>query len=75
MSISKKISFLFIAGFVIMTVIGIWIDNINSKRIDDLIKDKYIKTLNEILLNIDNQDKITYIIHKNNLSEYTKTDT
>ncbi|MCK9336255.1 MAG: ArsS family sensor histidine kinase [Arcobacteraceae bacterium] len=75
MSITRKISFLFIASFIIMTIIGVWIDSINSKRIDDLIKDKYLKTLNEILLNIDNQDKIQYIIDKNDLSEYDLANT
>ncbi|WP_428023238.1 ArsS family sensor histidine kinase [Arcobacter sp.] len=62
MSITKKISILFFISFFLMSIIGFWIDNINSKRIDALIKDKYQKIANEIFENIDNTDLINQII-------------
>lgn len=64
MSIIKKISILFLISFVLMNIIGFWIDNINSKRVDDLIKEKYLKISNEIFQNIDNRDKVEEIISK-----------
>ena len=48
MSIFKKISLLFIISFILMAIIGSWIDNINSKRMENLIKEKYIKVIDEI---------------------------
>ena len=47
-----------------MSIIGFWIDNINSKRIDDLIKEKYLKIANELLLNIDNKNKIEQLLNQ-----------
>jgi two-component system OmpR family sensor kinase len=64
MSIFKKITFLFIASFILMSIIGLWIDNINTKRIDDLIKQKYLDIANEILLNIENQSKVKELFEK-----------
>ncbi|MFA7571607.1 MAG: HAMP domain-containing protein, partial [Sulfurimonadaceae bacterium] len=64
MLISKKIAVLFLISFVLMSIIGFWIDNINSKRIDDLIKEKYLKIANELLLNIDNKSKIDELLKK-----------
>ena len=52
MSILKKISLLFLLSLVLMGVIGSWIDNINSKRIDNLIKEKYLTLLEDIFKNI-----------------------
>ena len=43
MSIFKKLTILFIISFVLMTVIGLWIDNINSKRVEEL-KNAFDKT-------------------------------
>ena len=48
MSIFKKISFLFVISLILMTIIGLWVDNINSKRMDNLIKDKYLKVIEEV---------------------------
>ena len=39
MSIFKKLTILFIISFILMTVIGLWIDNINSKRVDNFAKE------------------------------------
>lgn len=64
MSISKKISILFAISLLIMSIIGLWIDKINTKRIDDLIKEKYLKISNELLLNIDNKSKLEELINK-----------
>lgn len=58
MSLFKKITILFIISFSLMTIIGLWIDNINSKRIEDLIKDKYTTVANELLVNLDNKKKL-----------------
>jgi two-component system OmpR family sensor kinase len=64
MSISKKISVLFVLSFLLMSIIGFWIDTINSKRIDDLIKQKYLDIANEILLNIDNKNQIEQLLEQ-----------
>lgn len=61
MSIFKKISILFSISLVLMIIIGIWTDNINSKRIDNLIKQKYVKVANEILQNFENKEKLKNI--------------
>lgn len=50
-----------------MSIIGFWIDAINSKRVDDLIKDKYLKISNEIFQNIDNKDRVESLINKYDL--------
>ncbi len=44
-----------------MSIIGFWMDNINSKRIDNLIKEKYAKISYELLDNINESDKIQEI--------------
>lgn len=67
MSILKKISILFIISLTLMSVIGIWTDNINSKRVDSLIKEKYVKIANEILENFDNKVKVEQILEKHRL--------
>lgn len=72
MSIFKKISILFIISLVLMSIIGLWTDSINSKRIDNLIKEKYIKISNEILANIENENQINEILKKYNLEKKHK---
>ncbi|RXI44690.1 histidine kinase [Malaciobacter mytili] len=67
MSILKKISILFFISLTLMSIIGIWTDNINSKRVDNLIKEKYVKVANEILENFDNKTKIDKILEKHHL--------
>jgi two-component system OmpR family sensor kinase len=52
-----------------MIIIGIWTDNINSKRIDKLIKEKYVKVANNILENYDNKAKIDKILKNHNLKK------
>ncbi len=75
MSIFKKLSILFILSLVVMIIIGIWIDKINSKRVDDLIKDKYLKVSNEILENIDSEETINTLVAKYKLKKLTNLDT
>jgi two-component system OmpR family sensor kinase len=58
-----------------MIIIGVWIDEINSKRIDDLIKEKYLKVSNEILENIDNKETINDLIINYKLKKLTNLDT
>ena len=67
MSILKKISLLFLISLVLMGVIGSWIDNINSKRIDNLIKEKYLTLLEDIFKNIENKTYINNLFKKNHL--------
>lgn len=74
MSILKKISILFLISFILMSVIGFWIDNINSKRVDELIRDKYLKIANEIFQNIDNSNRVEELISKYNLARVDKED-
>ncbi|MCK9455343.1 ArsS family sensor histidine kinase [Sulfurimonas sp.] len=74
MSIIKKISILFLISFALMSIIGFWIDTINSKRIDDLIKDKYLKISNEIFQNIDNKDRVESLINKYDLKRVDAQD-
>jgi len=69
MSIFKKISILFFTSLTLMIIIGIWTDNINSKRIDKLIKEKYVKVANNILENYDNKAKIDKILKNHNLKK------
>lgn len=64
MSIFKKISILFIASFILMAIIGSWIDNINSKRMENLIKEKYITVIEEIISNIQNENSLNEIFSK-----------
>lgn len=76
MSIVKKISFLFILSLVLMAIIGSWIDNINSKRMDNLVKEKYLKVIEDIFRNIENKNYINSLVEKNNLvklEEFKKT--
>lgn len=64
MSIFKKISFLFIASFILMAIIGSWIDNINAKRMENLIKEKYIHVVEEIISNIENEKALNETFEK-----------
>ena len=74
MSIFKKISILFIISFILMAVIGSWIDNINSKKLENLIKEKYINVIEEILDNIENEELLNKIIKTNKLKQKTNID-
>lgn len=71
MSLFKKITILFIISFSLMSIIGLWIDNINSKRVENLIKDKYKKVGNELLINIDNKKQIQNIEKRYELKKTT----
>lgn len=76
MSIVKKISFLFILSLILMSIIGYWTDSINSKRMDNLVKEKYLKVIEDIFRNIENKNYINSLIEKNNLTKlekFTKT--
>jgi len=68
MSIFKKISILFILSLVLMSVIGFWTDNINSKRMDKLIQEKYLTIIEDILKNIENKSYIETIFKRNNFT-------
>lgn len=67
MSIFRKISILFIISLILMIIIGFWIDSINSKRIDGLVKEKYIKISNELFQNIENKNLLIKLITKYDL--------
>lgn len=67
MSIFRRISILFIISLILMSIIGFWIDNINSKRVDGLVEEKYIKISNELYENIENKSQLDKIIIKYDL--------
>ena len=69
MSIFKKLTILFIISFILMTVIGLWIDNINSKRVDNFAKEKYLKVIDDIFKNIENKNYLDSLILKNSLEK------
>lgn len=50
-----------------MTIIGSWIDTINSKRMDNLVKEKYLKVIEDIFRNIENKNYINSVFEKNQL--------
>lgn len=64
MSIFKKISILFLISLTLMAIIGFWIDEINSKRVDNLVKEKYIKISNELFENIEDKNQLTKLFDK-----------
>ncbi len=70
MSILKKISILFVLSFILMITIGSWIDNINSKRMDNLVKEKYLKVIEDIFRNIENKNYINTIFQRNQLDAH-----
>ena len=72
MSIFRKISILFIISLILMTIIGFWIDSINSKRVDGLVEEKYIKISNELYENIENKTQLDKLIKKYDL-EFKKS--
>lgn len=72
MSIFRKLSILFLISLILMAIIGSWMDSINSKRIDNLVKEKYIKIVNNIFENIENRAKINEIIKTNKLKTIEK---
>ncbi len=74
MSIFKKLIFLFAISFSLMAVIGLWIDNINAKRVDNFAKDKYLKVIDDIFRNIENKNYIDSLILKNNLEKVENLD-
>ncbi|RXI26490.1 histidine kinase [Aliarcobacter trophiarum] len=71
MSIFKKLTILFIISFILMTIIGLWIDNINLKRVDNFAKEKYLKVVDDILKNIENKNYINSLMIKNDLEQVT----
>ncbi|AXX91033.1 histidine kinase [Arcobacter suis] len=75
MSIFKKISILFILSLVLMSVIGFWTDNINSKRMNKLIQEKYLTIIEDIFKNIENKSYIETIFKKNNLTPFKESGT
>ncbi|MDZ7818810.1 MAG: ArsS family sensor histidine kinase [Aliarcobacter sp.] len=69
MSIFRKISILFFISLSLMSIIGFWIDEINSKRIDALVKEKYIKISNELFENIENKKQLNSLFDKYDLEK------
>ena len=50
-----------------MSVIGFWTNNINSKRMNKLVQEKYQTIIDDIFKNIENKNYINTILSKNNL--------
>ena len=57
-----------------MTIIGLWIDNINSKRVDNFAKEKYLKVIDDIFKNIENKNYLDSLILKNGLEKVNSLD-
>ncbi|GGD45194.1 two-component sensor histidine kinase [Malaciobacter pacificus] len=72
MSIFRKLSILFLISLILMAIIGSWMDSINAKRIDNLVKEKYIKIVDNIFENIENKTKVNEIIEANKLKTIEK---
>ena len=51
-----------------MSVIGFWTNNINSKRMNKLVQEKYQTIIDDIFKNIENKSYIETIFKKNNLT-------
>ena len=65
MSIFKKIALLFIISFILMSIIGLWIDQINTKRIDNIVKEKYVSFLEHVLSSEKDSKKLAKIFENN----------
>lgn len=65
MSIFKKIALLFIVSFILMAIIGFWIDKINTKKIDNIVKEKYVSFLEHVLSTEKDQKKLIKIFENN----------
>lgn len=65
MSIFKKISLLFAISFILMAIIGFWIDELNNRKMDNLVKDKYVKYLEHLIQTEKNPQKLTQILENN----------
>jgi two-component system OmpR family sensor kinase len=52
-----------------MSIIGFWINDINSKRVDDFAKEKYLKIVDDIFKNIENKNYVDHLITKYDLEE------
>ncbi len=65
MSIFKKIALLFIISFILMSIIGLWIDKINTKRIDNIVKEKYVSFLEHVLSSENDPQKLIKIFENN----------
>ena len=65
MSIFKKIALLFIISFILMSIIGLWIDKINTKRIDNIVKEKYVSFLEHVLSSENDSQKLIKIFVSN----------
>ena len=48
-----------------MLIIGLWIDKINTKRIDNIIKEKYVNFLEHVLSNEKDSKKLIKIFENN----------
>jgi two-component system OmpR family sensor kinase len=51
-----------------MGIIGFWTNNINSKRMNKLVQEKYLTIVEDILKNIENKNYVNTLIKKNNFT-------
>lgn len=65
MSIFKKIALLFIISFVLMAFIGSWTDKINTKKVDNIIKEKYVDFFEHLLSNEKDPKKLVQAFEDN----------
>lgn len=73
MSIFKKISILFFLSISVMLIIGFWTDNINNKRLNKLIQEKYLALVENIIENIENETLLDKFLKEHHFKSLKKS--
>ena len=73
MSIFKKISILFFLSIFIMSLIGFWTNNINNKRVNKLIQEKYLAIVEDIIENIENEILLNKLLNEHHFKTLKKS--
>lgn len=67
MTIVKKTTLLFSISFILMAIIGFWIDSINSNKLNLLIQQKYISVADNLIMHKDNPKYMKKLIEEYDL--------
>ena len=73
MSIFKKISILFFLSIFVMGLIGFWTNNINNKRVNKLIQEKYLAIVEDIIENIENEILLNKLLNEHHFKTLKKS--
>ncbi|MFY9089327.1 ArsS family sensor histidine kinase [Arcobacter aquimarinus] len=73
MSIFKKISILFFLSIFVMGLIGFWTNNINNKRLNKLIQEKYLAIVEDIIENIENKILLNKLLNEHHFKTLKKS--